>query len=932
MNHASLRNQLIAAFVGLAVVPLLLAGALLGWHIYSVHLNDAYARQKMLAQSVAEQVTNFLGRFELALDDASSLSGFVTLDTDAQRHVMERLLAKQSAFREVWLWDDAGRERIHLSKYRLPHAAGYRDVTIENLFHETLKSGHNQFGPIYYDPTNSEPTLDMAMPLKDQRSGKTVGVLGAQLRIKAIWSLVSSVKTDKGELVYILDTKQRIIAHRNPSVVLREIRASLRPDQQQIGLDGEEVFVATYPVQLGQQTYTVVVERAVSVTRIPALTGVKIVGIVMVLALGVALAIFFTAMRRIVAPIQEIASTARAIRDGNLERQVAVRKKDEIGDLASSFNSMTVKLRSTLLDLESEIQERKQKEFELHKINQAYIALSMSNRAVIVARDETELFREICRIVIEECGYRLSWIGLAENDEEKTVRPVAQAGFEDGYLETLHLTWADTERGRGPTGTAIRERRAIINQDIHNNPAFAPWREQALKRGYASSAAFPLITGDQVWGALMVYAAAPSAFIEEEVRLLFELANNIAFGVAALHAEKERRHAAEVLRQERDFIGAVLNTAGTIIVVLDRHGHIVRFNRTAELLTGYSFDEVADQPFWENFLLPEEKAAVKDVFDNLAQGQMVARYENYWRMRDGSRRLFDWSNAVLLDRAGSINYIVSIGVDITERKRAEDALRELNASLEQRVREQTEENLLKERLLLQQSRHAAMGEMVSMIAHQWRQPLNSLAILLANIRDAFEFGELDKRGMSEFHDFGNRLIQRMSKTIDDFRNFFQPKLPDEFDVAREIRDTASLVEPSLRNNNIALEIQCEEGVQALGSANELGQVVLNLIVNAKEACLERKVADPRVTIKLFRHDGTARITVEDNAGGISPEIAERVFDPYFTTKSMGTGIGLYMSRIIIERHMGGNISFTNTGSGACFTLNFPLVPPPESKE
>ena len=252
MNHGSLRNQLIAAFVGLAVAPLLLAGALLAWHIYSVHLADAYAQQKMQAQGVAEQVMNFLGRFEQALEDASTLSSFATLEAAEQQHVMERLLAKQRSFREIWLWDSAGRERTHLSKDRLANTAGYRDMTTQDLFRETLKTGHSQSGPIYYDPVNGEPMLDMSVPLIDQQSGRTTGVLAAQLRIKAIWALVSSVRTGPGELVYVLDAKQRIIAHRNPSVALREIRANLRPnEQQQIGIDGQEVFVATHPVRLG---------------------------------------------------------------------------------------------------------------------------------------------------------------------------------------------------------------------------------------------------------------------------------------------------------------------------------------------------------------------------------------------------------------------------------------------------------------------------------------------------------------------------------------------------------------------------------------------------------------------------------------------------------------------------------------------------------
>jgi len=135
---------------------------------------------------------------------------------------------------------------------------------------------------------------------------------------------------------------------------------------------------------------------------------------------------------------------------------------------------------------------------------------------------------------------------------------------------------------------------------------------------------------------------------------------------------------------------------------------------------------------------------------------------------------------------------------------------------------------------------------------------------------------------------------------------------------------AKRVAASLSNSHIELTLDCEEDIESYGIANELGQVVLNLIVNAKDASLERHIAAPRITVNLSRNQEEVLISVEDNAGGIDPMVGERIFDPYFTTKSMGTGIGLYMARIIVERHFNGHIAYANTGAGTRFDITFPL--------
>lgn len=190
--------------------------------------------------------------------------------------------------------------------------------------------------------------------------------------------------------------------------------------------------------------------------------------------------------------------------------------------------------------------QRQRAEEQLRRTNRAHRALSSCNQALIRATEETALLEQICRIIVGEAGYRLCWVGYAEPDKARTVRPVAQAGFEEGYLKTVNITWADTERGRGPTGTCIRTGQPSLLKDIASDPRFAPWRAEALKRGYASNLGIPLIADSTTLGALTIYAAEPNAFGEEEVKLLSELAGDLAFGVMNLRSRAERKQAIEL--------------------------------------------------------------------------------------------------------------------------------------------------------------------------------------------------------------------------------------------------------------------------------------------------------------------------------------------------------------------------------------------------
>lgn len=265
-------------------------------------------------------------------------------------------------------------------------------------------------------------------------------------------------------------------------------------------------------------------------------------------------------------------------------------------------------------------------------------------------------------------------------------------------------------------------------------------------------------------------------------------------------------------------------------------------------------------------------------------------------------------------------------VEIVQRKRAEESLRQLNLTLARKVEEEVSKNREKDHILIQQSRLAAMGEMVHNIAHQWRQPLNALAIALANIQDDFEFHTMTSESLDTSVKRARMLIERMSTTIDDFRDFFRPdREPTEFDLGQAVEDALFVMAASLKNNNIGVVKVLPAGITTHGYPNQFAQAVLNLVANAKEAMQERQVTAGLIDITLVRSGERATLTIQDNAGGIAEEVLPRIFDPYFTTKVQGSGIGLYMTKMIIERNLKGMITVSNQGEGARFVVVIPIV-------
>ena len=297
------------------------------------------------------------------------------------------------------------------------------------------------------------------------------------------------------------------------------------------------------------------------------------------------------------------------------------------------------------------------------RASRALRMLNTCNTILVRATDEVAVVADMCQAIVDVGGYRFAWVGYAEHDEAKSVRPVASAGGgdDDGtYVQNAHVTWDDSDRGRGPGGAAIRTGEPSIARDTQTDPDFEPWRRMAENKGYRSCVALPI--NHEVLGVLMIYSVRPDAFDEEELRLLVELADDLAFGIVALRA-----------KQARERLAAIVGAAGEGVEGLDNAGMVTSWNRTAERMFGYSAAEIIGRPA-ETLVPPEIAGEVKWLFDKICRGDTVEQFETTRIAKDGRRIAVSLTYAPARNAAGEIIGSATLMRDDTLRRNAVEAL------------------------------------------------------------------------------------------------------------------------------------------------------------------------------------------------------------------------------------------------------------------
>jgi PAS domain S-box-containing protein len=319
-----------------------------------------------------------------------------------------------------------------------------------------------------------------------------------------------------------------------------------------------------------------------------------------------------------------------------------------------------------------DITKQKQAELDIKLMNRKLQAISNCNQFLIHAEDEQTLLNGICNIISTEAGYRLVWVGYVVFDESKSIRPVARAGFDDGYIANANLSWSeDDEHGRGPAGECVRNGKIVYIQDFTNDERMSPWRENALQRGYQSIISLPLKDENAgVFGVLLIYSDTINAFTTDELRLLEEMSGNLAFGIMVLRARAERKDVEKKITQ----LAAIVESSEDAIIGKDMGGIITSWNKGAEKIYGYSENEVIGKPI--TILVKQGQSdEIHQIIERIKSGEHIAHFETVRKRKDGHDIHVSLTVSPIRDSEGNIVASSTIGRDITRRKQIDEALR-----------------------------------------------------------------------------------------------------------------------------------------------------------------------------------------------------------------------------------------------------------------
>ncbi len=566
-------------------------------------------------------------------------------------------------------------------------------------------------------------------------------------------------------------------------------------------------------------------------------------------------------------------------------------------------------------ELRREVAERVQREGRIARLSKLYAVLSQVNEAIVRTRQEETLYQEVCRIVVEEGGFPLAWVGEVRDGQ---VAPVAWGGPAADYLKEIRVT-VDGELGRGPTGTCVREGRAAVNFDFVSNSSMAPWRQPGLRHGFGSSAAFPLRRGGAVIGALTLYAAEPGAFDDEQVRLLDSLTADVSYALDSIQEERRRAEAEQALAAahaeavlQRSRLEALMETLPVGVALVDEKGGNIRANSAFEGVWGGPrppAENVSDyaeyQAWWADSGLPvrpEEWASARAV----QHDEAVIAQEMRIRRFNGTHAFVLNSAVPIHDAAGRIAGSAIAIVDITALKHAEDELRRARDELERRVRERTAElGKTVGQLEAEMAERRRLEEQILAVSEEERrrigqelhdtvgQQLAGVAYLVDLLEDALRSQSLPQAADA------TTVREQLGGAIARVRALSHGLYPARLGSGGLVAALGELAETVSTHRGVPCDLDCEEHsvVRNESVAIHLYRIAQEAVNNALK---HAKAA--RIHIRLTKEKGIVTLEVHDNGVGIPSDL------------SMRKGLGVHIMRYRAER-VGGRLDIERGPQG-----------------
>ncbi|MCL4368020.1 MAG: GAF domain-containing protein [Actinobacteria bacterium] len=560
--------------------------------------------------------------------------------------------------------------------------------------------------------------------------------------------------------------------------------------------------------------------------------------------------------------------------------------------------------------LAQDMTERKHSEESVDSLNRELRAISTCNQAMVRAVDEQTLLDDICRIICEEAGYRLAWVGYVEHDEAKTIRPAAWAGLDGEYVANARTSWAsDVERGQGPAGESVRSGETRYVQDIAAAAQMAPWRASALQRGYRSAVALPLKDESaEVFGVLLVYSSEPNAMAPDEVRLMEELASDLAYGITVLRAHAEREQAEQALEESEAKTRSILDNVGIGVTLISPQMEILELNH--RMREWFPAVDAAQHPLCYRAFNDPPRPVPCDYCPTGKTLQDGLVHEAVTEVpQAGVLRNYRIVSSPVLTASGEVAAAIEMVEDITERLSLESQLR-------------------------QSQKMEAVGRLAGGVAHDFN---NMLGVIIGHAELALE--ETDPAqpqyaSLQEIQKAAGRSADLTRQLLAFARK--QTVAPRVLDLNETVEGTLRMLR-RLIGEDIDLAWLPGPGVCPVEiDPSQVDQILANLCANARDAI----AGVGKITIETrsvhvdeafcTAHGGDAAgdytvLAVQDNGRGMPREVLDHLFEPFFTTKGMGQGTGLGLATVYgITRQNGGFVAVASApGGGTTFEVYLP---------
>ncbi len=612
----------------------------------------------------------------------------------------------------------------------------------------------------------------------------------------------------------------------------------------------------------------------------------------------------------------------RILAGETLTFEVEHRHRDgRIFQLEVSASLISLDDASCILCLHRDITERKLAEQKISRLTNLYAALSECSQAIVRCQSEQDLFASICVDAVRLGGMRMAWIGVVDR-QTGMLRPVASCGEGADYLEEIEIsTDPASPRGRGPTGSAIREGRPFWCQDFLHDPHAAPWRERGARFGWKASASLPLRKGGATIASFTLYAGETNAFDEDERSLLVEMSNNVSHALDNFVREAQRREAVDALQHSRAFLDGVIEQSPINMWVSDREGTLIRANQALRNQVKASDGELVGKYNIFNDPLVAEQGhlpAVREVFDKGLTARFTIDYDTSRltapRLRNSSQAVLEVTISPVFDSAGRVTNAIVQHLDISETKRMSEALQAAKSAAE--------------------SANRAKSQFLANMSHEIRTPMNGI-VGMAQLLTYTELTDEQKQYLEDITSSSRSLLSLINDILD-LTKIEGGKMELEHQgfslracVSEVIRTQISLI----HGKGLALKtsVAAEVPDHLMGDQLRLKQVLLNILSNAVKFT-ER--GDIRFTVQLAEFTGnlaTLKISIRDTGIGMDPEALLKVFDPFTqadasTTRAYGgTGLGLSICTRLAEL-MGGRVwAESSKGAGSEFHLLLPFV-------